>query len=172
MKKTMSPAAIMKRIKTIEQKKESILRNEAATSSYKQIGDEQPEICSYDFKGTRVAVGDLDKEVCALKFALSRSNVMRKLDGWSFTPCEALVLLAQCNKELGVVTRLANNQQKSQDIFSFRRDGGNRMVYDCANYDVEEAKKYRDDLQNDIYELQMALDQYNLTAKVEVDLPE
>lgn len=97
---------------------------------------------------------------------------MRKLDGWSFTPCEALVLLAQCNKELGVVTRLANNQQKSQDIFSFRRDGGNRMVYDCANYDVEEAKKYRDDLQNDIYELQMALDQYNLTAKVEVDLPE
>ena len=55
MKKTMTPAAIMKRIKTIEQKKESILRNETATSSYKQIGDEQPEICSYDFKRTRIA---------------------------------------------------------------------------------------------------------------------
>ena len=172
MKKTMTPAAIMKRIKVLDQQKESILRNETSACSYKQIGDERPEIPVYDFKSTRVTVGNLDQEICTLKYALNRSNVENQLDGFDFSPCEALILLAQCNKELSIVSRLANAQQKSQDIFSFRRDGGNRMVYDCANYEVKEVQKYRDDLQNDIYELQIALDQYNLTAQVEVDLPE
>ena len=169
MKKTMTPAAIMKRIKILETQKDLIIRGEKQNSTYIDVGNAQVAfIPSYDFDEVRESVRKIDSEIFELRYALNQSNANNSISYDLMTPGEALVQLGQMSEELKIVQELARRETVENDpFFSMKNNGA--IVYRVANYDVQHVREYRDALQEKISELQMSLDEYNLTAQIEVE---
>ncbi len=169
----MTPAAILKAVKQLEQQKSSILYEETMFSSYEIVENgtavEPPE---YNFTETTRAVTELDGKIKALKCALNKHNVNSIVSDTGCSPSELLIWIAQLNSALHRVSDLAATPQKRVLPFSQTRGDFSSIVKitQIANYDVKEAKKLQKELTEKIASLQMALDTHNLTQMVEVDV--
>jgi hypothetical protein len=83
---------------------------------------------------------------------------------FSMTLGECLVYLAQLNRELAVVSRMAKNEPKtSRSVY------GGAVEYTTLNYDKEECQAKQGWIQTTIAELQIAIDRTNLTNMIEID---
>ncbi len=169
----MTPAAILKAVKQLEQQKGSIVHEERMFCSYEIVENGTPvEPPEYDFAETNRILAELDEKTRILKCALNKHNANSIVSDTGCSPSGLLIWIAQLNKQLARVDLLASTPQKRVLPFSRTRGDFSSVVKisEVANYDVKEAKKLQKELTEKIASLQMALDTHNLTQMIEVDV--
>lgn len=153
---------IMKRVKAIEEEKNTLLDFErnSCTSSY--VTDKDKVDAGYDYDTVRAKIDGLDEQVCRLKAALNKINATVKVAGYSFTLGEGLVRLAQLSGKRAYLESLP-------EVQSSRRVTYNGVIEftDCL-YSVDKVKQDIAAVREAIYKLQMAIDKTNLTHTVEI----
>ena len=153
----------MKLIKDYEKEKRYLINQENNNFliSYKE-GEEKIRN-KYDYKETRKKIDEIDNKVRQIKVALAKSNTVTKVDDFDITINEALVLLAQLENKKSHLEGLTGFQQLS------RRITPNGVIeYTECLYDIENVKSDIDTLQEEISNLQIAIDRANLTSFIEI----
>lgn len=156
-------AEAMKKVKSLEDDILTLRYNENmnSTVSYKE-GETKTEV-NYDYKATRKSIEKLNAEIRRIKNALSVANSTYVIDGFGITIGEALVYLAQLNREREIVSELANRNKLSRRITS-----NGVIEYTECTYDPEQAHKDQKALYEKISKLQVAIDRANLTCMIEI----
>lgn len=154
---------IIKKIKELEDKKETLLSQERSRSVYSYVDASAKIIPDYNYEKTRSLVDELDDKIRSLRHALAIANVSVKVDDFNVTIGEALVMLAQMQSKYRVLENLANAQQITQRVTY----NGKMEVFEC-NYNVEKALADCESLRNEIGRLQVAIDRANLTNYIEI----
>lgn len=160
----LSIKAAMKRINLLEAQKNEILTDEAQTCTTSYVDEVDKLVSGYDYADTRRLVSDIDDEIRTLRVAIHKANCTEVIPGRDMTAGEALVYIAQLNKEKSVLETLARRQPKTRTT-TFRSSD---VEYTELNYDV---LRVRDDLRTrtgEIAEMQLALDEFNLMHKITV----
>ena len=154
----------MKKIKLLEQNKNDVLSKETRTHQVSYQEEKDRYDYGYSFSQTREAVGNLDSEIRKLKHLLNISNATTIVPEFSITLGECLVYLAQLNKELAIVSRMAKKESTTTSTTY-----GGKVEYTALNYDKEECQAKADWIQNTIAQLQIAIDRTNLTNMIDVE---
>ena len=156
-------AEAMKMIKSFEEDLERIKINEElnAVSSYKE--GEDKILPNYDYAKTRQEKEKINAEIRKIKHALSVANSTYKINYFDITIGEALVYLAQLNKEYSDL----ENLEKKQKITRHITPNGVLEYIEC-NYDPEQVKKDRKEIYTKICRLQVAIDRANLDCEIEL----
>ena len=160
----MCNAEILKKIKLLEQTKSDALSKESRTHQVSYQDEKDRFDYGYSFSQTRETVSNLDTEIRKLKHLLNISNATTVVPEFSMTLGECLVYLAQLNKELGIVSRMAKKEATTSSTVY-----GGKVEYTALNYDKEECQAKVDWLHNTVAKLQIAIDRTNLTNMIEVE---
>lgn len=152
----------MKRIKELNERKDTLILNEQRRmrTSYKE--GEQPVPVDYDYKKTREEIAKIDAEVRAIRCGISLANCTVKLDD-GLTIGEALVYLAQLNGENARLESLAVHEKLTRRITT-----NGVLEYTVCNYEPDEVISDREELRARIYGLQLAIDRANLNTYIEI----
>ena len=137
----------MKRIKELNERKDTLILNEQRRmrTSYKE--GEQPVPVDYDYKKTREEIAKIDAEVRAIRCGISLANCTVKLDD-GLTIGEALVYLAQLNGENARLESLAVHEKLTRRITT-----NGVLEYTVCNYEPDEVISDREELRAKIYGL-------------------
>jgi len=160
----MCNAEILKKIKMLEQSKSDILGEEARIHQVSYQEEKDRYDYGYSFSKTRKTVSSLDDEIRKLKHLLNISNATTVVTEFSMTLGECLVYLAQLNRELAIVSRMAKKEPTTTNTTY-----GGKVEYTSLNYDKEECQVKLEWLQNTIAQLQIAIDRTNLTNMIEAE---
>ena len=152
----------MKRIKELNERKDTLILNEQRRmrTSYKE--GEQLVPVDYDYKKTREEIAKIDAEVRAIRCGISLANCTVKLDD-GLTIGEALVYLAQLNGENARLESLAVHEKLTRRITT-----NGVLEYTVCNYEPDEVISDREELRAKIYGLQLAIDRANLNTYIEI----
>ena len=154
---------VIKMIKELEDKKDTLLSQERNRSVYSYVDTSAKIVPDYNYDKTRSQVDELDARIRSLRHALAVANVSVKVDDFNVTIGEALVMLAQMQAKCRVLEGLANAQQITQRVTY----NGKMEVFEC-NYNVEKALADYEMLRNEIGRLQVAIDRANLNSFIEI----
>lgn len=153
----------MKQIKMFEDELAKLRDNEEMnnTVSYKE-GEKKVEV-NYDYTKTRQEVARINAEIRKIKKALAIANSTFLIDDFNITIGEALIYLAQLNREYYKLSDLVNRNKIS------RRITPNGVIeYTECTYDPEQAKLDQKEIFSTINKLQVAIDRANLTCFIEI----
>ena len=152
----------MKRIKELNERKNTLILNEQRRmrSSYKE--GEQPVPVDYDYNKTRDEIAQIDAEVRAIRCGMSLANCTVKIEE-GLTIGEALIYLAQLNAEYARLESLVVHEKLTRRITA-----NGVLEYTVCNYDPDEVLSDREKLRAKIYALQLAIDRANLNTYIEV----
>jgi len=157
-------AEIMKRIKLLEQEKSEIEEEEQRLCTTTYQSDLDKLSSDYDFKDTRSKIGNINGDIRDLKHLLNLSNSTVSSGYYHMTIGECLIYMAQLNKEKEILENLVRKEQVS------RHSTYNGVIeYTKLNYDKAECKERLKKTQEDIAEIQIAIDRTNLTNMIEID---
>ncbi|MCL2197757.1 MAG: hypothetical protein FWB80_02430 [Defluviitaleaceae bacterium] len=159
----MCNTEIMKKIKLLEQSKFDTLVEETRIHEITYQNEKDRFDNGYSFADTREKISKLDAEIRKLKSLLNLSNATTVVPEFSMTLGECLVYLAQLNRELAIVSTLANKEAKTT-----RSTYGGAVEYTVINYDKTECKAKLEWLNETIAALQIAIDRVNLTNIIEI----
>jgi predicted nucleic acid-binding Zn-ribbon protein len=160
----MCNAEILKRIKLLEQNKSDVISEESRIHQVSYQEEKDRYDYGYSFSKTRETINGLDEEIRKLKHLLNISNATTTVPEFSMTLGECLVYLAQLNRELAIVSRMAKKESTTT-----KSTFGGKVEYTVLNYNKEECQAKLEWLQNTIAQLQIAIDRTNLTNMIEVD---
>ena len=153
----------MKAIKEYEEQKRVLLESENRNCAVSYKENEKKITNDYNYDAVRKEVAIIDEKIRKVKSILAYANATVKVDTFNITIGEALVLLAQLQKEKEQVEYLASRTQLTRRITP-----NGVLEYTECSYDVEKAKKDAVDLRNKISNLQIAIDRANLTNYIEI----
>lgn len=153
----------MKMIKELEQQKENLITVEdtCCTISYRE--DEEKVKLNYNYDVTRAKIKEIDDKVRMIKSKMAKSNCTVLVDGFDITIGEALVLLAQMQKEIIQLDFLSEKKQLTRQITY-----NGVIEYTECNYDVEKVKAELQALRTKVGKLQIAIDRANLITEIEI----
>ena len=152
----------MKLIKELEQQKSVVLRKEADNYSISYKEGEEKLKTDYSYLETRKEIASLDKKIRTLKTLLAIANTKVIIDDFNITIGEALVYLAQLQKEKSELEYLGSKQQLT------RRSTPNGVIeYTECVYDVNKVNEDILVIRKKINDLQIAIDRANLTSYIE-----
>ena len=152
----------MKLIKELEQQKSVVLRKEADNYSISYKEGEEKLKTDYSYLETRKEIASLDKQIRTLKTLLAIANTKVIIDDFNITIGEALVYLAQLQKEKSELEYLGSKQQLT------RRSTPNGVIeYTECVYDVNKVNEDILVIRKKINDLQIAIDRANLTSYIE-----
>jgi hypothetical protein len=160
----MCNAEILKKIKLLEQNKSDVISEESRIHQVSYQEEKDRFDYGYSFSKTRETINGLDAEIRKLKHLLNVSNATTIVPEFSMTLGECLVYLAQLNRELSIVSRMAKKEPTTTTTTY-----GGKVEYTVLNYDKEECQTKLEWLQNTIAGLQIAIDRTNLTNMIEVE---
>ncbi len=156
--------SIMKQIKELEARKESVIDEEDGNCTVTYLTAQDKEPSTYNYAQTRAAIAELDKQILHLKSVLNYNNCVVKVYGYDYTIGQALVRLAQLSRELKQLDSLPARQQRRNVLSS-----GIIQYTDCC-FDTKQVKQDILALRSQIAQLQIAIDRTNLTYEVEIDM--
>jgi len=160
----MCNAEIMKKVKLLEQSKNDILMQEERIHQVTYQDEKDRFDYGYSFLQTREKVGQINAEVRKLKRLLNYSNATTKVPEFEMTLGECLVYLAQLNREMAVVSHMAEKVPTTT-----RSTYGGAVEYTVLNYEKGECQTRLNEIHNKIAKLQLAIDRTNLTNIIEVE---
>ena len=100
-----------------------------------------------------------------IRSALAKFNSITKIEGLDLTVAEALVRISQLQKEIKILTVLANKTEYTET--SVGGYGSNKTVTNKINYDQSKAIADLKKLQQELSRIQIAVDKTNLTTPIE-----
>ena len=160
MKMCLSEA--MKRVKELNERKETLILSEQSRMRTSYREGEKPVPVDYDYAKTREKIASIDAEVRAIRCGISLANCTVKLDD-GLTIGEALIYLAQLNGECARLEGLAMYEKLTRRITA-----NGVLEYTVCNYDPGVAISDREKVRSKIYRLQLAIDRANLNTYIEV----
>ncbi len=157
-----------KLLKTLENKRNNILRREDKASKFKvssteNVEDLRPE---YDFAKTQKELALLNAKIRKIKHAINMFNVTHTLPGFDdLTIDQALVYMPQLREEIRKLNDMASSLPRER-IEDFR---SNIVDYSIANFDIDEAVSAYEKESERLTLLQLALDKANTTETIEIE---
>lgn len=147
--------------------KEELLSNIRNNSVFiaavtENIDEVRPE---FDLTETLKKINEIDLKVVKLRHARNIFNSQSVIEGTGFTIDEALVRVAELTNLSQNVYSLARKLQKERMSISSSKD----IEYRYANYDVDLAKKYYQEIEDEKRQLLTRLDYHNATVTFEIE---
>ena len=156
MKKT--PTLLMKELKFLQSEAER-LHLEDTERSFAPL-NEKMEFrydTGYSYEKNREEMNKIYEQELRIRSALAKFNSTTKIDGLDLTVAEALVRISQLQKEIKILTVLANRKEYTETSV-----GGyisNKTVINKINYDQNKAIADLKKLQQELSRIQIAVDE-------------
>lgn len=162
----VTSAEANKLLKKIYNEREAIYEKERERERYHAAVGEDPDELKpdYNLDEIRKEIEDLNRDEMEIKHALNLFNATTKVGGgYNYTIDQVLIRLPQLNTEL---RRLDTMRMRPSKI----RAGitGSVIDYIYTSYDPDAANEYHWSVQEEIDELQIALDKVNTTVKFDI----
>lgn len=164
MKKT--PTLLMKELKFLQSEAER-LHLEDTERSFAPL-NEQMEFrydTGYSYEKNREEMNKIYEQELRIRSALAKFNSITKIEGLDLTVAEALVRISQLQKEIKILTILANKTEYTET--SVGGYGSSKTVTNKINYDQSKAIADLKKLQQELSRIQIAVDKTNLTTPIE-----
>lgn len=161
MKITIKEA--MKKISFLEQRINNLLQDERQNSYVEYINEADKELPSYNMEEVSQELESLQEEILKLRKAINKANQETLIGIENLTISDALIKLAQLNKNAQRFEELASYKQKAR-----RASLGENLEWIERIYDVKEAQSQHLQILEKIYALQTALDKANILTEVEL----
>lgn len=161
MKITIKEA--MKKISFLEQRINNLLQEERQNSYVEYINEADKELPSYNMEEVSQELESLQEEILKLRKAINEANQKTLIGIENLTISDALIKLAQLNKNAQRFEELASYKQKAR-----RASLGENLEWIERIYDVKEAQAKHLQILEKIYALQTALDKANILTEVEL----
>ena len=155
--------AIMKNIKSLEEKKERLCREEKENRTTCYINESDKVDTGYDYEFYRKEIDAIDDEILGLRSVLNKANATVKVIGTNYTISEALVRLAQLSAKLNYLSGFPTVKLSRVTTYN------GAIEYTECLYSVKTVTETLEKLREDISALQMALDKTNLVYEVDID---
>ena len=146
-----TPTLLMKELKFLQSEAER-LHLEDTERSFAPL-NEKMEFrydTGYSYEKNREEMNKIYEQELRIRSALAKFNSITKVEGLDLTVAEALVRIGQFQKEIKILTVLAN-----------------KTVINKINYDQNKAIADLKKLQQELSRIQIAVDKTNLTAPIE-----
>ena len=134
----------------------------AATTE--RLEDARPD---YDYDATQNSLAELERQIRTIKHAINRFNVSQTIDESGMTIDQALVYIPQLSDRKRKLSLMRAAQKKSRNE-SCR--GSSLIEYTYANYDIEQAERDFQAVNEELSRVQNALDLVNSTVQFEIDV--
>lgn len=166
--KQLTSAAANKLLRTLDDEKNYLLSMEEEAATYILADGESGEAPAYDYEETAKRLKELDSKIRVLKHAINRFNVTAELPELGITIDEALVKMAQLNKDkarLDIMRKRLPKARKKQEFYH-----SNIIEYEYVNYDLKRVQEDYQAVCDEISKLQLGLDLCNQTVTFEFDM--
>ena len=169
---TMTSAYANKVLRKLTDDKEYWQNKENEGCMYIAAADEEPVIPDYDYTTVAGEIAKIDEKIVKIKHAINVNNVtnMIEVGDSSMTIDEILVKMAQLNKRKTFLDRLRKQSPKTRINSGAYNPRKTAPEYQYINYDLELVKSEYERIDNEIAQMQIALDRYNQTFEFEVEI--
>ncbi len=160
---------LAKILRRLNDDKETLIQKEEMSSTFLAASGEDADSLrpEYDYAETGKQIAGIDGKVRAIKHALNIFNSTHKLPGYDMTVDQALVYIPQLSERRRRLAEMKNRLPKM-------REGGMRtsnvIDYRYTNYDPAAAQADFDAVSAELSSIQTALDLFNTTEKLELDI--
>lgn len=170
--KKMTSACASKMLKKLEEDKNYWTHRESEGCTFVAAIDEEPVIPEYDFEDISARLAEIDAKVVVIKHAINVNNVTNRVavGDREMTIDEILVAMAQLNKRkctLNFMRKIEPKKRLGQGYMASRKTA---PEYQYINFDMALVESEYERIDEQIAEMQMALDKYNQTFEIEVDI--
>lgn len=166
--KTLTSAAAHKLIRTLEDEKSLYNSLELNSSVYTLSDGEGEEKPEYDYKKVHSSILKIDEKIRKIRHAVNLFNTTTVLPSLNITVDEALVKMAQLNARKDKLDMMRRRLPK-QRINSFMNRSKTIIEYEYTNYDIEEVKEDYNKINEEIIQIQLALDICNQTQSIQIE---
>ena len=167
----MTPAYANKMIRSLEDDKTYWASLEQSASTYVAATNEEPVIPEYDYAQVAATIAEIDEKIAAVKHALNVTNATAcvDVDGQKMSIDTILIKMAQLNKRKFVLDMMRKRLPKAREEAGFS-SRNSAPEYRYINYDLNLVKSEFETVSDTIMKMQMALDLYNQTALIQVEI--
>lgn len=158
-----------KLLKGIEARIEDLKNKEKKSCSFHAASTEDPEALrpAYEFEETQRKIASLENDVRTVKHAINMFNVTHTVPGFDgLTIDQALVYLPQLSNRVRKLHTMAAALPRER-VVSY---GSNIIDYEIVNYDIAKAEQMYHSEQENLRNLQTALDRANSDETMEIDI--
>lgn len=167
--KSMSPAYANKLIRQKMEEVRELISIEHQTATTTACLDEDTDELRnvYDFKATQKKIDTLNGDIIKIKHAINLFNTSYVLPNLGFTIDVALVMMKMLSEKKTRMAKMKAVREVSRTGGSF---GNSQPEYTYRNYSEEDAVAEYNKTTEALTKIQLALDEANLLAIIEVDL--
>ncbi len=170
MKATSALAGKM--IRKLTDDKNYWMSKEQNSCTYTAALDEEPVIPDYSYPEVSAKIAEIDDKILSIRHALNVNNASNRIEVGerSLTVDMILIRMAQLNNRKLVLERMRRREPKTR--LDARMYAGKKTVieYEYVNYDLKEVQADYEKTAAEIEALQMALDRYNQTVEIEIEI--
>ncbi len=167
----MTSAYANKMIRRLEEEKEYWLQNERDSSTYVAAVNEAPVVPDYNYEAVAEKLTEIDGKIAAIKHSLNLANATArvKVDEAEMSVDTILIKMAQLNNRKNTldIMRKALPKSRVNNGYSYKTAVAEYMY---TNYDPKIVNADYETAAKQLMELQMALDSYNQSELIEVDV--
>lgn len=167
----ITSARANKLLKSLNDEKNFIINKEREGCIYIASETEAPVIPDYDYNEVTARLKDIDEKIVVIKHTLNVVNTTNTVyvNGKNMTIDEILVRMAQLNARKSSLDYLRNRQEKRRLNNRFN-SAASVPEYEHANFDIKTAQADYNRIDNEITNMQLALDRFNHSFEFEVDV--
>lgn len=150
---------------TLKDKKSKLLTHENSVSTYHAaVGENEDNLKpDYDFYATQKEIDDIDSEIIRVKHLLNLFNSSTIVDDTGLTIDQVLIKMPQLIYKKNKLYKMMNKVKRDRSQLT-----GNIIDYIYTSYEPKQAEVMYDAVNEEIANLQLALDKVNTTVTFEI----
>lgn len=161
-----------KLLRQLQEERFSLEQKEGMSDTFVAATIENPEDVKpeYDFENMQSELKETDRKIRMVKHAINMFNMTHMIPEFdNMTIDEMLVYLPQLKKQKEKLNKMCNKLPKSRKSKMYG-EKSNFIEYEYANYDIDLAKKYFNDVSEKLSNAQLALDKINAAETMEINI--
>ena len=168
--KKITSAYANKLIRQLEDDKAYWRSKERESDTYTAAITEEPVIPEYDYKEVADIIAEIDAKVCKLRHAINLANVTTTVMVGE-TPMTIDMILVRMGQLSNRKMQLDGMRKRLPQVRVPGFGGRNQVPeYQYINYDLDVVKADYEKVNEEILQMQMALDKHNQTFEFDVDI--
>ena len=168
----VTSASASKMIRKLNEDKEFWLNKERNSCVYTVATEEEAVIPDYSYTEVCWKIAEIDEKILAIRHALNVNNAANQIQvgDQAMTVDMILIRMAQLNNRKYVLDTMRKREPKTR--LEARQYAQKKTVieYEYINYDLDEVKADYERTDAEIEALQLALDKYNQTVEIEIEI--
>lgn len=167
----MTSAQAAKLLRQLNDELRTLQLREEKTSSFIAALEEDIESVrpAYNFPEMYNAQTEIEKKIRKVKHAINVFNTVTIIPDFDMTIDEMLVFLPQLSRKRDILSEMKDALPKVRASTGYSHSGA-IIDYKYANYDIEEVKKYYNEISDIVAKAQTSLDLINNTIEFEIDI--